>query len=130
MVQLIVDSTVFDFQAIPTGLEIKNELNKVSNVEISSLILSIDGIRLNDHDVVKECDSVVVRTGVCSSLVGGKGGFGAMLRSQAKQKAKTKTTDFGACRDLSGRRLRHINDEIILSKWKEAKDRGEAFDVE
>ena len=60
----------------------------------------------------------------------GKGGFGAMLRIQAKQKGAKKTTDFGACRDLSGRRLRHINDELILNKWKAARDSGKEFDVE
>ena len=50
-----------------------------------------------------------------------------MLRAQAKVKGK-KVTDFGACRDLSGRRLRHVNDEILLNKWKEAKEKGEEFD--
>lgn len=34
-----------------------------------------------------------------------------------------KTTDFGACRDLYGRRLRHVNDEIRLKKWLEDKER-------
>lgn len=43
-------------------------------------------------------------------LPGGKGGFGSMLRSQgAKMKAKS-TTNFGSCRDLSGRRLKAIDD--------------------
>ena len=53
-----------------------------------------------------------------------------MLRALAKQSGTKKTTDFGACRDLSGRRLRHVNDDLILQKWKEAKDRGDDFDVE
>ena len=53
-----------------------------------------------------------------------------MLRIQAKQRGAKKTTDFGACRGLSGRRLRHINDEIILNKWKAAKENGQEFDVE
>lgn len=61
---------------------------------------------------------------------GGKGGFGAQLRSLAKQKGAKRTTDFGACRDLSGRRLRNVNHEIILSKWIEAKEKGETFNVE
>jgi Silencing defective 2 N-terminal ubiquitin domain len=61
-------------------------------------------------------------------LPGGKGGFGAMLRAKAKQKGAKKTTDFGACRDLSGRRLRHVNDEVILKKWKDAKDQDREFD--
>ncbi len=39
-------------------------------------------------------------------LVGGKGGFGALLRSGARG---SQTANFDACRDLSGRRLRHVN---------------------
>ena len=57
-------------------------------------------------------------------LLGGKGGFGAQLRDQGKRSGKNKTTDFGACRDLSGRRLRHVNDEKVLQQWKEAQEHG------
>lgn len=53
-----------------------------------------------------------------------------MLRAQSKQKGKKQTTDFGACRDLNGRRLRHVNDEKILEKWQEAQEKGEEFDVD
>lgn len=42
-------------------------------------------------------------------LRGGKGGFGSMLRAIGAQIEKT--TNREACRDLSGRRLRAINDE-------------------
>lgn len=63
-------------------------------------------------------------------ILAGKGGFGAQLRSLAKQKGAKRTVDFSACRDLNGRRLRHVNNELILKNWKEANDRGEKFDVE
>ena len=43
------------------------------------------------------------------SLKGGKGGFGSLLRS-IKPKAK-EDENFEACRDLSGRRLRHVYNE-------------------
>merc|ERR1719499_948969 len=49
-------------------------------------------------------------------LPGGKGGFGSLLRSLAKN---TKTTNFGACRDLQGRRLRHVQQEEELERWRE-----------
>ena len=49
------------------------------------------------------------------SLKGGKGGFGSLLRSM-KPKAKG-DENFEACRDLSGRRLRHINNESRLREW-------------
>jgi hypothetical protein len=92
------------------------------------LVFKVNGNRLNDsQDIV--CVETVVRVEIDQQLRGGKGGFGALLRRLAKQAGPKKTTDFGACRDLYGRRIRHVNDEIILQKWKEAKDRGEEFDV-
>ena len=60
-------------------------------------------------------------------LRGGKGGFGTLLKGQSKQAGAKTTLDFGACRDLSGRRLRHINDEVKLRRWRDAqvrRDRG------
>jgi len=68
-----------------------------------------------------------VRVRTQSSILGGKGGFGTLLRSSARQSGANLTTDFGACRDLQGRRLRHVNDEIKLRKWREtqaAKEKG------
>eukprot|EP00195_Chlamydomonas_chlamydogama_P005342 CAMPEP_0202890250 /NCGR_PEP_ID=MMETSP1392-20130828/730_1 /ASSEMBLY_ACC=CAM_ASM_000868 /TAXON_ID=225041 /ORGANISM="Chlamydomonas chlamydogama, Strain SAG 11-48b" /LENGTH=227 /DNA_ID=CAMNT_0049573787 /DNA_START=90 /DNA_END=773 /DNA_ORIENTATION=- len=55
-------------------------------------------------------------------LRGGKGGFGALLRGQGRD-GKT-TTNFDACRDLQGRRLRHQRIEQKLQDWQgQAKDR-------
>lgn len=48
-------------------------------------------------------------------LCGGKGGFGSMLRAIGAQIEKT--TNREACRDLSGRRLRDINEEKRLKSW-------------
>ena len=56
---------------------------------------------------------------------GGKGGFGTLLKGQSKQAGAKTTVDFGACRDLSGRRLRHINDEVKLRNWRNAQARRE-----
>lgn len=62
---------------------------------------------------------VVIR----SSIRGGKGGFGTLLKGQSRQAGAKLTTDFGACRDLQGRRLRHVNDEIKLRKFRERQRR-------
>ncbi|XP_077574645.1 splicing regulator SDE2 [Stigmatopora nigra] len=48
-------------------------------------------------------------------LVGGKGGFGSMLRALGAQIEKT--TNREACRDLSGRRLRDVNHEKEMGEW-------------
>lgn len=54
-----------------------------------------------------------------------------MLRSAGKGQNQKKILTFGACRDLHGRRLRHVNDELRLRKWlsePEQKRRAEMGD--
>ncbi|KAK9137418.1 hypothetical protein Sjap_008012 [Stephania japonica] len=51
-------------------------------------------------------------------LRGGKGGFGSLLRGAATKAGQKKTNNFDACRDMSGRRLRHVNAEKRLEEWK------------
>jgi replication stress response regulator SDE2 len=51
------------------------------------------------------------------SLLGGKGGFGALLRGQGKRVGQKKTTDTSACRDLQGRRLRHVQAAKDLEQY-------------
>lgn len=65
---------------------------------------------------------------VVPRLLGGKGGFGSMLRAIGAQIEKT--TNREACRDLSGRRLRDINEEKRLKAWieKQAKREKEAVE--
>lgn len=63
-------------------------------------------------------------------LRGGKGGFGSMLRAIGAQIEKT--TNREACRDLSGRRLKDINEEKRLREWlerqkEEPEDPSEKF---
>lgn len=55
-------------------------------------------------------------------LCGGKGGFGALLRGQGRD---GKITDnFDAMRDLSGRRVRHVEAEKKLKEWEaDSKER-------
>ncbi|XP_025092277.1 replication stress response regulator SDE2-like isoform X2 [Pomacea canaliculata] len=48
-------------------------------------------------------------------VVGGKGGFGSMLRAIGAQIEKTTSRE--ACRDLSGRRMRDVNNEKKLKEW-------------
>lgn len=66
---------------------------------------------------------------VISSLRGGKGGFGSLLKSQSRQAGAKSTTNFGACRDLQGRRLRHVNDAVAaqhFAEWQERVESGRA----
>jgi hypothetical protein len=84
----------------------------------------------SDSDTVN--DSVCINVTVRSSLQGGKGGFGTLLKSSSRQ-SKTVRQDFGACRDLQGRRLRHVNDQAGYQQWKEWTDKvksGQATETE
>lgn len=57
---------------------------------------------------------------VIPRMLGGKGGFGSMLRAIGAQIEKT--TNREACRDLSGRRLRDINEEKRVKEFLAKKD--------
>jgi Replication stress response SDE2 C-terminal/SPRY domain/Silencing defective 2 N-terminal ubiquitin domain len=68
-----------------------------------------------------------------SSIRGGKGGFGTLLKGQSRQAANQTTLDFGSCRDLQGRRLRSVNDEIaqrLHREWQSRVDTGQATQQE
>lgn len=65
---------------------------------------------------------------VVPRLLGGKGGFGSMLRAIGAQIEKT--TNREACRDLSGRRLRDINEEKRLKAWIEKRVKRDKEAVE
>jgi hypothetical protein len=51
-------------------------------------------------------------------LLGGKGGFGALLRGGPTGIIFKKTTNFSSCRDLNGRRLRNIEREKRIAGKK------------
>lgn len=72
----------------------------------------------------KDIDLLVEGSTVCVllRLVGGKGGFGSLLRVQGRDTKAT--TNFEACRDLTGRRLRHVNAVKKMEEWeKKSKER-------
>jgi len=48
--------------------------------------------------------------GLTARLSGGKGGFGSMLRAQGGRMSSQKSTNTDACRDLSGRRIKTVNE--------------------
>ena len=41
-----------------------------------------------------------------------------MLRGTATKAGQKKTNNFDACRDMSGRRPRHVNAEKKLEEWR------------
>ena len=76
----------------------------------------------NHSDEVVPCAPHVIHLKL-RGLLGGKGGFGANLKSSGKKKGAG-MTNLSACRDLSGRRLRHIDNEAALKKWYDDQRNG------
>ncbi|KAL3666761.1 hypothetical protein V7S43_008383 [Phytophthora oleae] len=87
-------------------------------VPSSLLDLYVNGCKLDASSHVPSFPAII-RARLRGGLRGGKGGFGAMLRSMGKASGAKATTDFGACRDLHGRRLRHVNQEVAMHKWQQ-----------
>ncbi|XP_013137829.1 PREDICTED: protein SDE2 homolog [Papilio polytes] len=89
--------------------DLRCRISQAFGIPQDDLFITVNGrIVSNEFHLGKEN---VVR--VHTRLVGGKGGFGSMLRAIGAQIEKT--TNREACRDLSGRRLRDINEEIEVN---------------
>ena len=78
--------------------------------------------RARGDATVRASDDLIAH--VTCGLLGGKGGFGTQLRASARR--GTQTTNFDACRDLSGRRLRAVNGEKKIAAWEAEKAEREA----
>ncbi|KAK4323703.1 hypothetical protein Pmani_005634 [Petrolisthes manimaculis] len=78
---------------------------------VEDVVLQCKGRVLSINTPVPDNTTVIATLRLC----GGKGGFGSMLRAIGAQIEKT--TNREACRDLSGRRLRDINEEKRLKDF-------------
>ncbi|XP_050355960.1 replication stress response regulator SDE2 [Nymphalis io] len=105
--------------------DLKSIISSQYGVHSEDLFVVINGKKATDALNLQNTKNVVR---IYTRLVGGKGGFGSMLRAIGAQIEKT--TNREACRDLSGRRLRDINEEKRLRKWLEGQDEREREAVE
>jgi hypothetical protein len=100
-------------------------------VESKEFELSRNGIKLTESSSLSDGDCIQISP----FTLGGKGGFGSLLRSFGKQ--ITLSTNKDACRDLTGRRMKHVNNEkrlkefmekqIAMAKEKEEKKKEKAL---
>jgi len=118
---------------IGSGLTRCFQFNETINVNQLKLKLEeLDGIpaeelRLicNSKDLIGDTlinEDCIIRASL--KLLGGKGGFGSLLRAGPQGGIRIKkTTNFDACRDLTtGKRIRHVNNEKFLKEWQEGED--------
>lgn len=109
-----------------SGDSIKLRLHAAAGLPYADILLLADGRRLPDDARVSTsaASSLFPTVHVLGRLLGGKGGFGSLLRGAATKAGQKKTNNFDACRDMSGRRLRHVNAEKKLEEWRaEAEER-------
>jgi hypothetical protein len=92
------------------------------HVQIDDFSIYFKSIGLEDSDIIQaENGSSLVCVEAVGKLLGGKGGFGALIRAMGKSVENSRNKD--ACRDLSGRRVRDVETEKKLTEWvkKEAQ---------
>lgn len=97
--------------------DLKQKISLQYGIPLEDLYVLVNGKLTADEISITNIENVFR---VCSRIIGGKGGFGSMLRAIGAQIEKT--TNREACRDLSGRRLRDINEEKRLRKWLEGQE--------
>jgi len=101
--------------AAETVDELQAELEALCGVPAAEQMLSGPGCELRAGPLHLPAYAMVHVRVRC---LGGKGGFGAMLRNQGSRPGMKKIeTNTGAMRDLSGRRLRHVEQEAQLKDW-------------
>ncbi|BDA45337.1 probable polyubiquitin (Fragment) at N-terminal half [Coccomyxa sp. Obi] len=121
--QIFFDKTsALNVEAQDTVESVKMIIEEKTGIPCCHQRLIYAGKQLEDDRTLAQCS---VEAGSTLHLVlrlrGGKGGFGALLRGAGRAAL---TDNFDACRDLSGRRLRHVNAEQKLAEWAaQAKER-------
>ncbi|KAI8823058.1 telomere stability and silencing-domain-containing protein [Fimicolochytrium jonesii] len=112
--------------------DLKNQISSVLPLHPTDQLLTTEGGRpvsdelplfphndLEDGNDCAEAGRFPLVFNLLVRVPGGKGGFGSMLRAQGGKMASQKTTNFEACRDLSGRRLKTMNDAKKLADYLE-----------
>lgn len=89
----------------PSGKNLKEWISNTERLSIREVVLYHNGLLVQEEDQLKANGVYHISL----RLRGGKGGFGSMLRMIGAQIEKT--TNHEACRDLSGRRMRDVNNE-------------------
>ncbi|KAI3879440.1 hypothetical protein MKX03_014060 [Papaver bracteatum] len=103
-----------------SGESIKTHLQKITNIPKNQQRLVTGTRQIHDETLIKisDKDGTFSTINLLGRLLGGKGGFGSLLRGAGTKAGQKKTDNFDACRDMSGRRLRHVNAEKKLEEWK------------
>lgn len=111
--------------SVVTGSLIQDQIATVLRLPTEALLIVTGTTLVHPHTSLSaSSDGFFPSCTLLARLRGGKGGFGSLLRGAATKAGQKKTSNFDACRDMSGRRLRHVNAEKKLKEWNaQAKER-------
>eukprot|EP01095_Lingulamoeba_sp_RSL-Kostka_P009258 TRINITY_DN318_c0_g2_i1.p1 TRINITY_DN318_c0_g2~~TRINITY_DN318_c0_g2_i1.p1 ORF type:complete len:219 (-),score=69.27 TRINITY_DN318_c0_g2_i1:7-663(-) len=101
-------------------IDIKNKIYNDHGIPVDEQRLIVNGKEI--FNIVPTEESFLL-INILLRLNGGKGGFGSNLKKGGSGKQK-KTTNFTACRDLQGRRLRHVQAEQQIREFLTKKEDG------
>jgi hypothetical protein len=92
------------------AVELKHIIHDQHHIPLQVQRLStLGGHYVHDEDIVLSGSSPSSTLKLSLRMMGGKGGFGSMLRAQGGKMSSQKSTNIEACRDLSGRRIKTVN---------------------
>ncbi|CAF2971939.1 unnamed protein product [Rotaria sp. Silwood2] len=100
-----------NFSSLHTFDDLIQELNHILGEDTYIIEKNGKKIDLSNEYQLLEDDAYKI----WPKVLGGKGGFGSLLRSFGKQILISKNKE--ACRDLNGRRMRDVNNEKKLKEW-------------
>ncbi|XP_955346.1 uncharacterized protein TA18785 [Theileria annulata] len=101
-------------------------VSKLYNVNLEKFYLLINGKLNNKKEYNKNLNldnnsnpKDFINVTVLYKLLGGKGGFGKILKTQASKKRQSNNLD--SCRNLQGQRIRNVRLSSQMDKWKESE---------
>lgn len=120
---VLINSQQVPIQPAANAKQLIEQIENTLNLRSSEYYLTQNGKRFTAASQLSENSAHNAAIHIHLRMLGGKGGFGSMLRAIGAQIEKT--TNREACRDLSGRRLRDINEEKRLKTWLDKQQERE-----
>ena len=111
----------FDVCDFPTVASVKARVEDCEGIPVALQRFSSCSRLVRDLSSVQEMTTLRLSL----DLLGGKGGFGANLKALKDRVGQMKTKNFSACRDLNGRRLRHVDTERSIEAWNQEEHKIE-----
>eukprot|EP01119_Soliformovum_irregulare_P006498 TRINITY_DN1857_c0_g1_i1.p1 TRINITY_DN1857_c0_g1~~TRINITY_DN1857_c0_g1_i1.p1 ORF type:complete len:334 (-),score=89.98 TRINITY_DN1857_c0_g1_i1:29-1030(-) len=114
-----------------TAAQIWEDVSSRFGIPQNELRFTINSKELNEPTRIFTLEDIETLPPIRTSLrlLGGKGGFGALLRGAGAKIGTKKTANFDDCRDLNGRRIRHVKDQKRLEEWQ-AQEKERALEAE